>query len=666
MHTDEAILAREINGLPELHAILPVAQDLGQPEPIVELNDELALHREALLQHLITLFAQRSYRWSRRILRLRSKILLLASRWRAAGANLAKCLPEFSRTDPPCRKQLRTALKDPYARWIMKNEPGKAGVAAQRLMQFDCQPQIVLLLPVVEEPHPFLAAAIQAVVEQTYRNWELRLIVSDPWSEAVSRAVACYSDPRIRVLSAPAGTGIANLCNRGLESAGGDYLAVIAAADILPAFALFEIVQAVNRCPQADLLYSDEDCLSASGIIRSNPLFKPDWSPDTLQSHNYIGDLHVLQRALLERVGCFREEFNDCLNYDLILRASEQARQIVHIPKVLYHRRDRGAAGSCEDALTRFQAIAPRALAQHLARKGRSGTIEDGLRLGTFRITSPLPTRPLVSILIPNKDQPRLLQQCVESLDRSSYREHEILLIDNGSKLPETKALYDRLARQPQIRILSWPDPFNFAAINNDAARHARGEILLFLNNDTEVVNSDWLERMLDHAIQPEVGAVGAKLYYGDGTIQHAGVILGIGRLTGHYQKHFPGNSTGYGNRLVCVQNLSAVTGACLMMRKSVFQEVGNFDVGFRVAFNDIDLCMKVRRLGYRVVWTPHAELRHYESLTRGFDDTPEKRALSYYEDLRFRWKWQSEIDRGDPYYSPNLTHRRENCSLGD
>jgi GT2 family glycosyltransferase len=202
--------------------------------------------------------------------------------------------------------------------------------------------------------------------------------------------------------------------------------------------------------------------------------------------------------------------------------------------------------------------------------------------------------------------------------------------------------------------------------MNNDAARHARGEILLFLNNDTEALNRDWLERMLEHAVQPEVGAVGAKLYYGNGTIQHAGVILGIGRLAGHYQKRFPGNSAGYGNRLVCTQNLSAVTGACLMMRKAVFQEAGNFDAEFRVALNDIDLCLKVRRLGYKVIWTPYAELRHYESSSRGFIHTPEKRALAQYEAFRFRSKWQVELDRGDPYYSPNLSQRREDCSLCD
>jgi O-antigen biosynthesis protein len=660
---DNALLTHEIIRSPGMPAGLPGIPVADSPDRIGELQAEVAWHREALLWHLETL-ATSPASLSRRALRLRRKVNSLLSRWMAAGTNVAKFLAEFPWIGPQPRRQLRTAISDPYAAWIMRNEAGKAELAAQRRARWDCPPRIVLLLPIAAAPHPGLAAAIRAVVAQTYRSWELRLITTDRWSESAKRAADLYSDPRICVLAAPDGSGLADLCNRGLAAAGGEYVAMITAADRLPGFALFETAQAIRRNPQADLIYSDEDCLSASGMLRSAPLFKPDWSPDTLQSRNYIGDLCVLRRALIERVGGFREEFDDALGYDLVLRASEQARQIVHIPKVLYHRRVQDATIAGEGAPALFQAAGRRALAQHLQRKGRDGTIEDGLRPGTFCVRNPLSDHPLVSILIPTKDQPRLLQQCIESLDRSSYRNYEIVLIDNGSERPETKALYDSLGQRPHVRMISWPGPFNFAAINNDAAHHARGEMLLLLNDDTEAVNPDWMERMLELAIQPEVGAVGAKLLYGDGTIQHAGVILGICRLTGHYQKRFPGNSAGYGNRLVCIQNLSAVTGACLMMRRSVFHEAGGFDVGFRVSHNDIDLCLKVRRLGYQVLWTPYAELRHHESATRGCDDaTPEKQALACYEDLRFRWKWRAELDRGDPFYSPNLTHRREDCS---
>jgi GT2 family glycosyltransferase len=365
----------------------------------------------------------------------------------------------------------------------------------------------------------------------------------------------------------------------------------------------------------------------------------------------------VVRRALLEAIGGFRSGCDGAEDYDLVLRATAQARKIIHVSQVLYHTR-LGAATSTPEAGAR------RALEQHLDHVGVSAVVRPGLRSGTFEVRYRHGERPRVSIIIPNKDYPEGLAQCIDSIRRSTYAPYEIILVENHSVLAETFACYERLQALADVRLLHWQQPFNYAAINNFAVAHARGDVLLFLNNDVQVINADWLERMLEHALRPEVGAVGAKLYYPDDTVQHAGVVIGLREILGHVHRHFPRDSAGYAQRLVVVQNVSAVTGACLMTRKKVFQEVQGFDEEFALDFNDIDLCLKMRKHGYRIIWTPHAELYHFESKTRGYAVTQAQKIRFLRDTSLFHALWASEFRNGDPHYNPNLTHDREDFSL--
>ncbi len=550
-------------------------------------------------------------------------------------------------------------VNDGYGRWSADNEPGPEELDKQRLTRFPTRPRISIIVPVYETPEPFLRAMIASVTVQTYADWELCLADGGSREPRVRDVLeeAAGLDPRVKVRFLPANEGIVGNSNAALALAGGDFVALLDHDDTLAPFALFEVVRAFNEHPEADFLYSDEDSITPDGGRRLDHHFKPDWSPDTLRSHNYVCHLSVFRRALLDKVGGFRPGFEGSQDYDLILRATEQARQIVHIPKVLYHWRIHDNSTTA-DPTTKMYAFesARKALTEHLARTGTDGLVLDGPKLGTYQVVYPLAKKPLVSILIPSRDEPETLAKCLKSVAGSSYAHHEILIIENHSRRPETFAYYKQLEAVSNVRILTWDKAFNYAAVNNFAAGHARGEVLLFLNNDVEVINRDWLERLLEHALRPAVGAVGAKLYYPDNTIQHAGVIVGIGGTAGHHHVFYPREAPGYRNRLLTVQNCSAVTGACLMMRRRVFDEVGGFDEGFILAFNDIDLCLKARDKGYAVIWTPFAELYHHESKTRGYEDTPQKQIRLAAETDLLQMKWGNFLLAGDPYYNPNLT----------
>jgi GT2 family glycosyltransferase len=631
---------------------------------IDELEGYLAQHRRMLTSSLATLqtiYSSEPYHLSMLYWRLRNRLFPAHSPQTRAFRLLSRGLRKFTRVLPkrPPKVVLRS-VNQGYARWIRQTEPGPAQLEEQRLTEFAYRPKISILVALHNPAEPHLREMLHSVLGQTYTHWELCL--ADGGSRppvAGQLGPLLETDRRIRLLELPANLGSAGNWAAALASATGAYVALLDQDDTLAPFALFEIVRTLNQLPEADFLYSDEDALSRTLGRRKHPHFKPDWSPDTLRNHNYIGHLAVLRRALVEQVGGFRPGYEGHWNYDLILRASEQAAHIVHLPKILYHRRKHAR----NDSPARGEACR-KALAEHLGRTQTSGEVKTGLRPGTFQVIYPLASKPLVSIIIPNKDQPQTLQRCLESIRRSSYGAYEIVIAENRSEQAETLALYERLALQPDVRIVRWDRPFNYSAVNNFGVRHAAGDVLLFLNNDVQVINADWLERLLEHALRPEVGAVGAKLYYPDGTVQSAGSIIGIYHGAGHYQRFFPGRSAGYGHRLVTVQNLSAVTGACLMMRKAVFEEVGGFEELLVVTFNDMDLCLKVRQQGYRVIWTPHAELVHFECTTRGLDVTAEKQARCQYEMSLFQWKWGDVLKQGDPYYNPNLTLDREDCSL--
>ena len=472
---------------------------------------------------------------------------------------------------------------------------------------------------------------------------------------------------RIKVKFLRKNKGIAFNTNEAISQSTGEFIAFLDHDDILPAFALYEIVKAINENPDTDFIYSDEDRITENGRRRFDPYFKPDWSPDLLRSCNYIGHLTVLKRGLLNKIGNLRAECEGSQDHDLVLRAGEKAQKILHIPKVLYHWRihSKSVAQNPERKLYAYKS-ARKALQEHIERTGRKGSVEILPILGLYKITYKLSDRPLVSIIVPNKGNLTLLKKCIRSIvEKSSYKQWEIIIVDTGSSDEAVFRYYNYLKdHYPSVKILTWNKPFNYAAVNNYAARFANGKILQFLNNDTEVINNDWFERMIEHAVRREVGAVGAKLYYPNGTIQHAGLIIGVEGIAMHLHKFFPRDSSGYFGRLKATQNLSAVTGACLMMRKEVFTEVGGFNERLSLAFNDVDLCLKIREKDYLIIWTPYAELYHMESKTRGYEYTYEKRVRFKGETDLFLNRWSHILTKGDPYYNSNVNFKKGDFSI--
>jgi len=552
-------------------------------------------------------------------------------------------------------------LNNTYECWISKNEPTLKELKQQRKYRFNYQPKISIIVPVFNTPRQFLIEMIESVLGQTYPNWELCIVDGGSTEKYIKEILDNYSkmDKRIKVKYLSENKGIVGNSNEALNLATGDYITFLDHDDLLPPFALFEVVKAINENPDVDVIYSDEDKIGLDGK-RFDPYFKPDWNPDLLKSANYITHLFVIKKELLDNIGWFREGFDGSQDYDLILRATEKAKEIVHLPKILYHWRVWGNSSSFSPETKMYAYNAgKKALEEHLKRLSLNGKVEILKPFyGWYKITYEIKETPLISIIIPNKDNINLLQNCLESIyKKSTYKNFEILIVENNSVEEKTFRFYEEIEKRfKNLKIIYYDKTFNWSAINNYAVNYSRGEVLLFLNNDTEATNGDFLERMVEHLQREEVGIVGAKLYFPDNTIQHAGVIVGLGGVAGHSHKHFPRNHPGYFGRLISIQNLSAVTGACMMVKRRVFEEVGGFSEEFPVTFNDIDFCLKVREKGYLIVWTPYAELYHYESKTRGYDDTPEKQERFKREIERFQKKWKSFLEKCDPYYNPNLS----------
>lgn len=438
----------------------------------------------------------------------------------------------------------------------------------------------------------------------------------------------------------------------------GEFIALLDQDDTLAPFALYAVVDAINKDSNADVLYSDEDKIDVDGKIRSSAFFKPDFSPDTLRSQNYLCHLVVINKVLFERIGRFRDGFDGYMDYDIILRVIEKTNHIVHIPKILYHRRmDAGFIVQDASAQNCCSKAAKKALVEHLQRLGLKGKVVDGLYPNTYQIMYEIENESLVSIVIPNKDNPLELKKCVYSiLSKTTWKAFEIIIIENNSEDSTIFSLYDTLQQDPRIRVIKWSKSFNYSSINNFAVESALGEYVLLLNNDTEIISPDWIERMLEHAQRPGIGLVGAMLYYPDDTVQHAGVIIGLHGLADHSHRGRPRNTPGYFNRMGLVQNLSAVTFACVLMRKSIYQEIGGLDDAYAVTLNDVDFCMKAREKGYLIVLTPYAELYHFESKTRGAENTPQKKIRSSQEIAMFRQRWGTPPELLDPYYNPNFS----------
>ncbi|HEY0383969.1 MAG TPA: glycosyltransferase family 2 protein [Candidatus Elarobacter sp.] len=556
-----------------------------------------------------------------------------------------------------------------YDRWISRNDirPADARLIEATVAVLPRLPVISVLVPVFDPPERYLRAALDSVLAQLYPHWELCVADDASTLPHVRAVLAEYAarDARVKLALRERNGHIAAASNSALALATGEYVALLDHDDQLARDALFHAALTVNQFPDADFIYSDEDKLDDDGH-RSEPYFKPEWSPDSLLARMYTGHLSVFRRALVNELGGFREGFEGSQDYDLVLRVTERTDRIRHVARVLYHWRihPESAASGAPSKAYAYEA-GRRALEEALARRGEPGRVEQLAQPGSYLVRYALRRPEKIAIVIPTRDHGADVDRCLSSIfARPTYPDFEVVLVDNGSTDAASLATFARWsAAQPRVRVLRYDVPFNFAAINNHAAQKSKSTYLLFLNNDTEVVTPDWLEALAEQVQRPSIGAAGPKLLYPDGTIQHAGVIAGIGGVAGHVHKHADGEAGGYFNVLRTVNNYSALTGACLMLRREVFERAGGFDEELAVAFNDVDLCLKLGALGLRNVYLPHVVLVHHESKSRGAEAGPDKQARFLRERGIMQERWRCD-SRDDPHYSPHLTREAEDFSL--
>lgn len=539
-------------------------------------------------------------------------------------------------------------------RSVRQLQYSKADLEKQKRAVFESDICISILVPICHTVFPFLQEMIVSVQNQTYGNWELCL--ADGRGE-VSDDVEFYcrqqaeKDRRIRYQKQIGKSAFAEAANAAIQLSTGAYFALLQPNDALHPAALYEVMQSITL-QDADFIYTDDN--SFSNILKDAvlPRYKSDFAPDTLRSCNYIRHLTIFSRSLMKKTGKFRNNYDD---YDMTLRLTENAKKIVHIPRVLYYCRVSETSVAGQDTYSAER----RALEDHLTRVGLNGEVLDSAVASTYHIRYQLKGRPLISILIPNCDHSTTLKRCIDSiLERSTYQNFEIIVIENNSVQPETFCYYETLASEQKVRVVRWEGKFNYSAINNFGAKYGTGDYFLLLNNDIEVITPSWMEEMLMFAQRNDVGAVGALLFYPSDKVQHGGIVLGIGGVAENAFKHLPREDSGYMSRLTIAQNVSAVTAACLMVSRRVYEQASGLDESFEVAFNDVDFCMRLRKIGYLNVFTPYAQLYHYESESRGAENTPEKRKRFQGEIARFQERWKSELAQGDPYYNPNLSLR--------
>ena len=554
-----------------------------------------------------------------------------------------------------------------YKEWYENHKVSQEELEKQKKKVFVYAPKISILVPVYNTPQVFLKQMLQSVRKQTYANWELCIANANPDNEKVKQIleICMKKDDRIKVVNVPENEGIAQNTNRALDIATGEFIGLLDHDDLLEENALYEIVSCLNEKKETDVLYTDEDKVTTNLDEYFSPNFKPDFNLDMLRANNYICHFFVAKKKLIEKVGGFRAEYNGAQDYDLILRCTEQAQNVAHIAKILYHWRVHKES-TADNPLSKMYAYeaGKKAIEAHLARCHTDGEVLQTDNLGFYRVKYPVKGKPLVSILIPNKDQVDTLDKCLQSIEeRTDYDNYEIIIIENNSTEQKTFDYYNQICND-KIRVVYWKKEFNYSAINNFGVDQAKGEYLLLLNNDMEVISRDWMSELLGHCQRPEVGAVGARLYYPDDTVQHAGIIIGIGGVAGSVFVGMKRGYTGYMHRAAIQQDLSAVTAACMMIKRSVFEEAGRLEEQLKVAFNDVDLCLKIRKNGYLIVYDPYVELYHYESKTRGAEDTKEKVRRFQSEIEYMRCHWIDILKNGDPAYNPNLTLKKWDYSL--
>ena len=511
--------------------------------------------------------------------------------------------------------------------------------------------------------------AIESVIHQIYPHWELCIADDASTAPHVREILEHYQaqDDRIKVTFRATNGHISHCSNSALALATGEFIALLDHDDCLTPDALYEVALLINRQPEADMIYSDEDKLDEQGLLR-DPFFKPDWCPDSFLTRMYTCHLGVYRRAIVTAIGGFRVGLEGSQDYDLVLRFTEQTSHIFHIPKILYHWRihSQSVTGGAEAKPYAYIA-AEKALREALVRRNEPGQVM-GIPgyLGHYCIRYELSPPPTITIIIPTKDLSAYLERCLQSIfTKSTYPNFEVLVIDNNSVEPKTQQLFNQwLQKEPQrFRVIPFNEPFNFSRVNNFAVGHTQSELLVFLNNDTEVITPDWLEAMAEQAQRPQIGAVGGLLLYGDETIQHAGVVIGLGGIAGHIYHYAPASTPGYFGQVLCTSNISAVTAACLMCRRAVFEQIGGFDEVLAVALNDVDFCLKMVNQQFYNIYLPHVKLYHHESKSRGYEDTPEKQLRFRQETAYLKQKWPALFEH-DPCYNPHLTRISADYSL--
>lgn len=563
--------------------------------------------------------------------------------------------------------RLKVDNRPQYIQWIEKNEPSKSDLEKQRKYKFKYEPKISILVPMYKTPVNFFKELVDSMINQTYSNWELCLADgSEEKNEEIEKIVS--KDERIKYHFIGENKNISGNTNEALKLATGDFIGLLDHDDLLLDFTLYEVVKAINENPDVEFIYTDEDKIDEIIENRFDPYFKSDFAIDTLRSLNYICHFSVFKKELMDKLGGFRSKYDGAQDYDIILRMSEETDKIVHISKILYHWRvHKDSTARVPEAKPYTVEAGIRALEDHLERLGLDAEVREGKTRGSYEVQYKVKGNPKVSIMIPNKDGIDILKVCIKSiLEKTTYDNYEIVIIENNSTDQKTFDYYKSLEKNDKIKVLYYPEKgFNYAKIMNFGAKNSDGEYLVQLNNDTELLTPNWLEKMLGLCQREDVGGVGVAMYYPDDTYQHAGVIVGLGGVAGHRFKNVPRAGHGYYSKESMIENLSAVTAACIMNPKSIYEEVGYMNEKLAVAFNDIDFCLKVREEAKKlIVYNPYIEFMHYESKTRGYEDSPEKVKRFEGEMATFKERWEDFLEKGDPYYNKNLSLQTEQYDI--
>ena len=545
-----------------------------------------------------------------------------------------------------------------YQKWIEENEPKYEELEKQKETKFEYMPKISVIVPMYNTPEKYFKELLESLKGQTYNNWELCLADGSPEKAGYIDDLIQPLGENVKYKFLNENKGISGNSNEALKLATGEYLALLDHDDIIPKFALYEIVKTINENPDVDFIYTDEDKILEENNKRISPHFKQDFAIDTLRSYNYICHFSIFKKELMDKLQGFNSEFDGSQDYDLILRASEQAKHLVHIPKILYNWRISSNSVASGAAAKPYAYIAAKkAILASLERNGIKGAkVEDSIIMGLYKITYPVKGEPKISIIIPNRDHKKDLKRCIKSILKSTYKNYEIIIVENNSKDRNIFRYYKKLEKNPKIKIeKSNLVLFNYSKLNNFGASKATGEYFVFLNNDTKIITKNWLETIISNCQREEIGAIGAKLIYKNKRIQHAGVVLNLTGTAGHVNWNEKENNPGYFGRIMIQQNVSAVTGALLGISRKTFEEVKGFDETFPIAYNDVDLCLKILDNQRLITYNPYIKAYHFESKSRGYEDTEEKQKRLKKEEKKLRTKWDKYFSKTDKYYNPNL-----------